>query len=61
MLSGMGDGLAYEEILKLPDEERGSFWLANQFGLLAIIFIILVGALIEGISSLVGRSRSDEA
>jgi hypothetical protein len=60
MISGLGDGLAYEENLALPDEDRSAFWLSNQFGIAAIVFIILVGALVEGISSLTSRDRTDE-
>ena len=61
LLSGMAGGLTFGEKSNIPDSERGAYWLSNQFALAAVILIILIGALFEGISSLFGRSRVEEA
>ncbi|MBI9044831.1 MAG: hypothetical protein JEZ06_10115 [Anaerolineaceae bacterium] len=60
MMSGLGDGVAYAQLMDLPGERAG-YWSAFRNGLMVILSLILIGAISQGISGLFRTRNKNEA
>ncbi|MCJ7623591.1 MAG: hypothetical protein MUO76_08800 [Anaerolineaceae bacterium] len=59
MLSGLADGLSYDEITKQPGDRRG-YWNAYQYALIVAVAMIFIGIIFESIRSVLLRSKPEK-